>query len=144
MSSLTLSTDYLSVDSDWFKSSILVNLNAAQLDAISQAMTQSDPMDTSVGDSFCGQLQDLNQILRAGILSDTETDAIIREIQKHPVAYKNVASLMEVMEVLEGGNLANPGGGTETVVWAGDVSQTNPKPQDSINAAYLTIPKAEL
>ena len=62
-----------------------MTLNAAQLDAISQAMTQSDPMDTSAGDSFCGQLQDLNQILRAGILSDTETDAIMREIQKHPV-----------------------------------------------------------
>ena len=62
-----------------------MTLNAAQLDAISQAMTQSDPTDTSAGDSFCGQLQDLNQILRAGILSDTETDAIMREIQKHPV-----------------------------------------------------------
>ena len=73
------------VSSDWFKLKILVNLNAAQLDAISQAMSQSDPMDTSVGDSFCGQLQDLNQILRAGILSDTETDAIMREIQKHSV-----------------------------------------------------------
>ena len=49
---------------------------------------------------------------------------------------------MEVMEVLEGGNLVNPAAGAESVTWAGDASQTNPKPQDAINAAYLTIPKA--
>ena len=29
-----------------------------------------------------------------------ETDGIIREIQKHPVAFKNVATLMEVMNYL--------------------------------------------
>ena len=98
-------------------------------------MTQSDPTDTSMGDSFCGQLQDLNQILRAGILSDTETDAIMREIQKWPIAFKNVASLMEVMEVLEGGNLLNPDTGAESAAWT-DGTQLNPRPQDSVAAAY--------
>ena len=123
---------------------VSVTLTDAQLDAISQAMTLSETTDTDIGDSFCGQLQDLNQVLRAGILSDTETDAIMREIQKWPVAFKNVATLMEVMEVLEGGNLLNPGGaGAESVTFT-DPDQTNPKPQDSITAAYTAIQKAKL
>ena len=58
----------------------------------------------------------------------------------YKVAYKNVATLMEVMEVLEGGNLVNPAAGAESVTWPN--SATNPKPADSIAAAYLTIAKA--
>ena len=120
-----------------------MTLTDAQLDAISQAMTLSETTDTDIGDSFCGQLQDLNQVLRAGILSDTETDAIMREIQKWPVAYKNVATLMEVMEVLEGPHLLNPGAGAVTLEFPDGVS-TNPKPQDTVAAAYAAITKANL
>ena len=47
---------------------------------------------------------------------------------------------MEVMEVLEGGNLVNPAAGAESVTWPN--SATNPKPADSIAAAYLTSSKA--
>ena len=107
-------------------------------------MTLSETTNTDIGDSFCGQLQDLNQVLRAGILSDTETDAIMREIQKWPVAYKNVATLMEVMEVLEGPHLLNPGGAGPVTLTFPDGTQTNPKPQDTIGAAYDAIPKAKL
>ena len=106
-----------------------VSLTSTQLDAISQAMTSIDPADSTLGDAFCGQLTSLNQVLRSTI-TDAEADAIMREIQQNAVAYKNVASLMEVMNVLEDGTALANAGATFTS------PKTVPTPQDALEAAY--------
>ena len=106
-----------------------VSLTSTQLDAISQAMTSIDPADSTLGDAFCGQLTSLNQVLRSTI-TDAEADAIMREIQQNAVAYKNVASLMEVMNVLEDGAALDTAGVTFTD------PKTVPTPQDALEAAY--------
>ena len=106
-----------------------VSLTSTQLDAISQAMTSIDPADSTFGNAFCGQLTSLNQVLRSTI-TDAEADAIMREIQQNAVAYKNVASLMEVMNVLEDGAALATAGATFTS------PKTVPTPQDALDAAY--------
>ena len=106
-----------------------VSLTSSQKDAIAQAMTSIDPTDSTTGDAFCGQLTSLNQVLRSSI-TDAETDAIMRELQKHTVAYKNVASLMEVMNFLEDGAAIAAAGATYTA------PKTVPTPQDALAAAY--------
>ena len=106
-----------------------VSLTSSQKDAIAQAMTSIDPADSAAGDAFCGQLTSLNQVLRS-TMTDTEADAIMGELQKHDVAYKNVASLMEVMNFLEDG---------AEILTAGAVytdPKTVPTPQEVLAVTY--------
>ena len=106
-----------------------VSLTSSQKDAIAQAMTSIDPADSAAGDAFCGHLTSLNQVLRS-TMTDTEADAIMGELQKHDVAYKNVASLMEVMNFLEDG---------AEILTAGAVytdPKTVPTPQEVLAVTY--------
>ena len=92
-------------------------------------MTSIDPADSAAGDAFCGHLTSLNQVLRSTV-TDAEADAIMREIQKNDVAYKNVASLMEVMNFLEDGDAILAAGATYTA------PKTVPTPQEVMDVTY--------
>ena len=106
-----------------------VSLTSSQKDAIAQAMTSIDPADSAAGDAFCGHLTSLNQVLRS-TMTDTEADAIMGELQKHDVAYKNVASLMEVMNFLEDGAEILAAGAVYTS------PKTVPTPQEVMDVTY--------
>ena len=114
-----------------------VSLTSSQKDAIAQAMTSIDPADSAAGDAFCGQLTSLNQVLRS-TMTDAEADAIMRELQKHDVAYKNVASLMEVMNYLEDGAEILTTGAVYTA------PKTVPTPQEVMDVTYANWAKTDL
>ena len=114
-----------------------VTLTSSQKDAIAQAMTSIDPIDSPPGNAFCGHLTSLNQVLRS-TLTDAEVDAIMRELQKHDVAYKNVATLMEVTNFLEDGTeIANAGA-------AYTAPKTVPTPQEVMDTIDLNWVKPDL
>ena len=106
-----------------------VTLTSSQKDAIAQAMTSIDPIDSAPGNAFCGHLTSLNQVLRS-TMTDAEADAIMRELQKHDFAYKNVASLMEVMNFLEDGAEILTAGAVYTS------PKTVPTPQEVMDVTY--------
>ena len=113
-------------------------LTEAQKNAIAQAMTFVPPSDRVTGDAFCGQLNGVNQALR-NIVTDSEADAIMRAIQGQSVAFKNVASLMEVMSFLEDGDAIAAAG----AAYPADTI-TIPAASDTLTAAYGTWDKATL
>ena len=115
-------------------------LTTTQKDAIAQAMTFVPPSDRATGDAFCGQLNGINQALR-NIVTDSEADSIMRAIQNQSVAFKNVASLMEVMSFLEDGDAIAAAGATYPTV---DPPITIPAAADALTAAYGTWDKATL
>jgi len=116
-----------------------VTLTSSQKDAIAQAMTSIDPIDSAPGNAFCGHLTSLNQVLRSS-LTDAEADAIMRELQKHDVAYKNVASLMEVTNFLEDGTeILNAG-----AVYDAAGTKTVPTPQEVMDTIDLNWSKSDL
>ena len=59
-----------------------------------------------------------------------ETDGIIREIQKHPVAFKNVATMMEVMNYLTDVSALQAAGADYT----GVSGKNSPTPQEVYNS----------
>ena len=109
-----------------------INLSSDQLDAMSLALTQANANDDTQG-YFCGTLNSVNQILRNGMLTDQEADAIIREIQKNPVSYKNVATLMEVMNYLTDATALQAAG----VDYSGVPGKSIPSPQARFNQFCL-------
>ena len=56
-----------------------------------------------------------------------ETEEIIREIQKHPVAFKNVATLMEVMNYLTDVSALQAAGAD----YSGITGKDSPTPQEN-------------
>ena len=109
-----------------------VELSDNQLDAIAQAMSQADLSHSDDGSIFCGALTSLNQILRSGILSDSEADAIMREIQDHDVAVHNVAVMLELMNYLEDGAALT----AALADYSAHPPKTVPTPQEALDAAY--------
>ena len=59
-----------------------------------------------------------------------ETDGIIREIQKNPIAFKNVATLMEVMNYLTDVSALQAAGADYT----GVSGKNSPTPQEIFNS----------
>ena len=64
-----------------------------------------------------------------------ETDGIIREIQKHPVAFKNVATLMEVMNYLTDVSALQAAGADYT----GITGKDSPTPQVNFQFASISF-----
>ena len=117
-----------------------VYLSDYQLNAIAQAMAQADFSHFENGRIFCGALTSLNQILRSGILSYSETDAIMREIQEHHIAVPNVAVMMELMNFLEDGAALAAAGAD----YSARPPKTRPTSQESLDASYASWPKIDL